>query len=494
MMHHENREVFGPVRSFRRANGGPSCPVGRATPASWPLEPLVLALGRVRSAAGIARTTRRLRPEGPPLGSDPARTCLAITGILLCVTVGGCNKSFFAKPAPAIAEAPPGDSWDSQARPPTTPAEEGDDVMSEVDRFIASLQDVRSESSGNPTVSESGKGKGESATSGTAPAKHESSASDAAAPKGERKLLANASLSAEGSGAEEDAVHGSRTDPSPAASVALPVLLAISVEEEAAPVAPASPSATGLANTPAEAAPAEHKLSVEEYLMALQQGRTQLDPVEAAWRARLLEITLGRTSQGASRVDRLTPSQQDVLDASLDAVRAVRRVLRDPVASACEALEDVDRLQAVLREMSDLTIPRTALCSRVMTFGVYEQMPTDRFVAGRVNQTILYCEVRNFVSREENGEYRSKFSGRAELLTPSGDSVWKQEEPSIEDRCTSRRTDFFIAQRISFPATIPAGEYLLKVTLEDKYAGKVNETTLPLTVRSASSLATTKEP
>lgn len=288
--------------------------------------------------------------------------------------------------------------------------------------------------------------------------------------------------------------HGSQPDPPSGAPAALPIVLAISVEEEPAPVLRASPSSTSLANTPAEAAPAEHKLSVEEYLTALQQGETQLDPVEAAWRARLVEIALGRTSPGAARVDRLTPSQQDVLDASLDAVRAVRRVLRDPVASACEALEDVDRLQAALQEMSDLTLPRTALCSRVMTFGVYEPMPSDRFVAGRVNQTILYCEVRNFVSREENGEYRSKFSGRAELLTPSGDSVWKQEEPSIEDRCTSRRTDFFIAQRISFPATIPAGEYLLKVTLEDKYAGKVNETTLPLTVRSASSLATTKEP
>ncbi|MCC7291304.1 MAG: hypothetical protein IT449_04475 [Phycisphaerales bacterium] len=465
MMHHEDMDVFGPVRSCRHASAGVS---------------------------GSARITRA-RPVAPVFSR--VASGFAMPGILLCIAAGGCNQSFFAKPGPAAAQAPPADSWDSQVQPPAKPAEGSDDVMSEVDRFIASLQDARSDASGSSSPDPSNEHKPDQAAAHATPGRHESSAGGVAAePGGERKVIANASLSAEGPEVERGDGHGSQTDPPSGAPAALPIVLAISVEEEPASVTRATPTQTGLANAPADAAPAENKLSVEEYLTALQQGETQLDPVEAAWRARLLEITLGRPSQNSSRVDRLTPSQQDVLDASLDAVRAVRRVLRDPVASACEALEDVDRLHAALQEMSDLTIPRTALCGRVMTFGVYEPMPSDRFVAGRVNQTILYCEVRNFVSHEENGEFRSKFSGRAELLTPSGDSVWKQEEPSIEDRCTSRRTDFFIAQRISFPATIPAGEYLLKVTLEDKLAGKFNETTLPLTVRSASSLATTKEP
>jgi hypothetical protein len=125
-----------------------------------------------------------------------------------------------------------------------------------------------------------------------------------------------------------------------------------------------------------------------------------------------------------------------------------------------------------------------------VTFGSYEEMASEDFVAGRPIQTIVYSEIRNLkAAKNEEGVFETSLSTRLEALTTDGKSVWQREEPEIVDHCRRRRTDFFIAQRITLPPTLPAGEYVLKVLVEDELSGKVGEASQPFTVHSPVSIA-----
>jgi hypothetical protein len=110
-------------------------------------------------------------------------------------------------------------------------------------------------------------------------------------------------------------------------------------------------------------------------------------------------------------------------------------------------------------------------------------MSDEDFVAGRSNPTIVYSEIRNLRSEPvEGSQYRTLLGTRIEILTADGDSVWQHVEPEIVDLCRRRRNDFFIAQRIVLPSTLPPGEFVLKVLVEDRLSGKADEATHRFTV------------
>ena len=67
--------------------------------------------------------------------------------------------------------------------------------------------------------------------------------------------------------------------------------------------------------------------------------------------------------------------------------------------------------------------------------------------------------------------------------------MWVREEPEVEDVCRRRRADFFLAQRVSFPPTLPAGDYVLKVTITDKLSGLVGGADCLFTVQAPISVA-----
>jgi hypothetical protein len=54
----------------------------------------------------------------------------------------------------------------------------------------------------------------------------------------------------------------------------------------------------------------------------------------------------------------------------------------------------------------------------------------------------------------------------------------------VIDRCRNRRRDFFIADKLTVPAKLGAGNYVLKVTITDEQAQRVGEASMRLQVRS----------
>jgi hypothetical protein len=163
------------------------------------------------------------------------------------------------------------------------------------------------------------------------------------------------------------------------------------------------------------------------------------------------------------------------------------------LAGGEDAVSRAEELVHALADRADPIVPTVALCRKVVTFGSYDEMTEEEFVAGRTTQTILYCEVRNFRSEKtSDGLHRTVLGTRLEILTSNGQSVWQHEEPEIVDLCRRRRTDFFIAQRITLPPTLSPNDYVLKVLVEDKLSGKANEATHPFTIGLPTSIAASR--
>lgn len=138
----------------------------------------------------------------------------------------------------------------------------------------------------------------------------------------------------------------------------------------------------------------------------------------------------------------------------------------------------------------DLNLPFATLCRRVWTFGRFEVMEGDLFIAGQENRTILYCEVES-ASAVLAGDnlYHGRLNGQLELFDESGRVVWQSGRLDYNDVCRRPRRDFFIAQEIILPPTILPGNYTLKFRLEDAAASKGNEINLAISLQSLQATA-----
>jgi len=231
----------------------------------------------------------------------------------------------------------------------------------------------------------------------------------------------------------------------------------------------------------------------DRLLKSLEADAGQKHDFESEWRWRLAQLALDRQpNPPAVSADLAEPSRGLVLS-FLEAAREIAAVGRDPQSTPRTALATVDALREMLVERSDPTIRTVALCRKVVTFGVYDEMQGEEFVAGRSIQTIVYTELGNLRS-EKNAEglFESRLATRLELFSAKGDSVWQREEPEVVDYCRQRRSDFFLAQRITLPPTLPAGDYALKVSVEDRVAARADERTVNLVIHSPVSVASKK--
>jgi hypothetical protein len=227
-------------------------------------------------------------------------------------------------------------------------------------------------------------------------------------------------------------------------------------------------------------------VTIDQVISNLKTRAAKTSDFDTEWRLRLIQLAFHRDAEAMKVSRSLAPQTQSLLGALVRTAVAVRRAVRDPLLVGERELNRVKELQELLARRIDLVVTSVALCRKVVTFGVYEELADEALVAGRTTWAIVYSEIRNFqVEQTDDGEYRTHLATRLEVLTEAGRSVWQHQEPDIADLCRQRRTDFFIAQRIELPPTLPAGNYVLKVMVEDKLSGKAGETSYPFALNSA---------
>ncbi len=247
-------------------------------------------------------------------------------------------------------------------------------------------------------------------------------------------------------------------------------------------------------NHPLDTMPAVNSLTVEEWLRLLEDRVAKGDDFDAEWQLRFARVGLRRDESVQTWSASLSEETRSLLTALFDVIAAVRVVARTSVPVSEEALSRVEQLRQKMADRANPLIADIRLCKKVVTFGVYDEMPAEELAAGQGIQTIVYCEVRNLrYEKTSEGHYRASLATRVELIASDGRSVWNRDEPSVTDVCRKPRGDFFLAQRVSLPATLPEGEYVLKAFVEDKLSGKATEGTHRFLVGAGTSLAKARE-
>lgn len=230
--------------------------------------------------------------------------------------------------------------------------------------------------------------------------------------------------------------------------------------------------------------------SVDSLISSLKEELKVKNDVATEWKLRTLLIALERDAEEAAIPDTGSPELKGILPAWGSAAAALRSYIRNPANGAETAIERVEALKGLLSASLGPRVKSLALCRKVSTYGSYEEMASDEFVSGRSIQTIVYAEIENLrATPESSGTFETKLSTRLEVLTAEGESMWQREEPEVVDRCRRARRDFFVAQRITLPATLPVGEYVLKFSVEDKASEMLSETSVPFSLRSPISVA-----
>jgi hypothetical protein len=200
----------------------------------------------------------------------------------------------------------------------------------------------------------------------------------------------------------------------------------------------------------------------------------------------LLRFVRDEPTPDLATLSGLTAEDKEILSALLDGINNFRNTVRadgdQMLGSKIQPLVDmVDRLH----QQAEIQIPVLALCTRVDSFAVYRQMPTCRFPAGADNEVIVYCEVANFTSTQNNDRmWETRLKQEMTLYTEGGMAVWpeKSNEELFVDQAHSRRHDFFIARKVHLPEALTIGRYLLKVTITDPQSSRVAEATTPIDI------------
>jgi len=141
-----------------------------------------------------------------------------------------------------------------------------------------------------------------------------------------------------------------------------------------------------------------------------------------------------------------------------------------------------DRLNAIIGEQP-LAIRVAKLCDRVRGFGVYEEMASDTFLAGREHPLVIYVELDHFKSVKSGATHQVKLSQELILFNESdGLAVWRQPEEQIVGEGRNQRRDFYVVQPTRLPARLGVGKYVLKVRVRDLQGGTRDEVSVPINV------------
>ena len=137
--------------------------------------------------------------------------------------------------------------------------------------------------------------------------------------------------------------------------------------------------------------------------------------------------------------------------------------------------------KATSPDESPLGIGDLRLCRRVLGFGSFEPLPSERVKVGQ--QLLLYCELTGIQYEERGTDFVSRISSRVEVKPADGGAVlWSRELGDAQDLCRRRRRDYYVNYRVDLPRTIGPGKYRLRLLQTDLVAGSSASSDIPIEV------------
>lgn len=169
------------------------------------------------------------------------------------------------------------------------------------------------------------------------------------------------------------------------------------------------------------------------------------------------------------------------LSTYLDAQRVSDRSRR-----AAEAAQHHWEASHRLGQQANLVVRNLALCTEVMSYGVYTPFERLEFRPGQ--RAVLYAEVENFVSLPTPRGHHTALASSYQIFDSRGNKVEQFDFPLTEEHCQNQRRDFFIAyDTLRLPAQMYDGKYTLKLTIEDTLGHKVGQSSLDFQIKQVAS-------
>jgi hypothetical protein len=251
----------------------------------------------------------------------------------------------------------------------------------------------------------------------------------------------------------------------------------------AAPAAAVDGAAPSSAHPPVAGAAAGSETLAELIVRLEREHKDNPLQMDEAVRLALLYLATGQDAKAGALSSGLDPLRGDLASALIQVVVASREPLQKFGSPAPSALAAADHLRLILSQRSPVMIPKVALVTGVQSFGAYQAVNPPRFPAGQPVHVFLYTEVANFRAEPlSDGRLQTVLSEKVEIFDRDGKVIWEQNHATIRDVVSTPRRDFFIPLEIKLPAGTPAGEYVLKVTIEDKIGATTDQRRVTFTI------------
>ena len=258
----------------------------------------------------------------------------------------------------------------------------------------------------------------------------------------------------------------------------------LAASESTKPVAPTTPDAPTMradkvekdVEQDTESLLADLITTVQRELEDETLSETERQHKEAYYR--LLLVVANRREEALQPIDSLEPAQQEYWKHQLHSLLVHLQNDGTPVDSrrSALALRHLRTAGNHLRSLSSLDVRNAAFCTRVDSFGRYEEFENYRFQPDQ--EVLLYVEVDNFSAESLGEEYETELQGSYEIFDAHGHRVADYELPLDRQTCRNYRRDYFIAYRMYLPKKIAAGDYRLKLTIEDRKGQKFGQATI----------------
>ena len=207
-----------------------------------------------------------------------------------------------------------------------------------------------------------------------------------------------------------------------------------------------------------------------------------VDEARERMRLQLLHLVAGDTKQAVAPAAGLSSAEQGYWSNQLYAMSTMldEKGPADLRTRVDAAARHQSEASAKLRSMGNLQVRNFVACREVYGYGAYEPMTDGRYAPG--DQLILYVELDNYYSDATADGYRTTFDSSYRLVNQAGEEVVSKDFPVVDDLCLTLRRDFHIEYAMTIPATVPAGDYRLELTVTDRLGQKIGHDQMLLTV------------
>ncbi len=199
---------------------------------------------------------------------------------------------------------------------------------------------------------------------------------------------------------------------------------------------------------------------------------------------RMLYVSQRRLEDAVRPIDILSENEQEFFRHQMHALYEASNPEAMPVRSRHWSIVMNSQREATnhLAAASNLEVKSVAFCTEVERYGVITKFPKYQFQPDQ--ELLLYCEIENVAANKVKGQgYESQLQGSYEIIDSQGRKVADQLLPMEPEICQNHRRDYFIVYKIFMPQQIAAGNYQLRLTVEDMKAHKFGQSQLDFHVK-----------